>query len=87
MTYDNPDVLVSEPVKGHGSTVAAWFLVIVTTIGLIVATVAFDTFHLVGMCVGFGIMIVGLGGSAVLKALGYGKDGKHTLARARSAED
>ena len=63
MTYDNPDVLVSEPVEGHGSTVAAWFLVIVTTIGLIVATVAFDTFHLVGMCVGFGIMIVGLGGS------------------------
>lgn len=78
MAYDNPDVLVPEPVEGHGSTTAAWFLVIVMTIGLIVATVAFDTFHVVGMCIGIAIMVIGLLGGLVLKLMGYGKDGSHT---------
>lgn len=83
MSHRSENVLVPEPVVGHGSTVAAWTLVAIVTIGLIVATVAFGSFHTVGMIIGGVIMVLGLAAGGVLKAMGYGKDGAKTLARSR----
>lgn len=82
MSNREQNVLVPEPVVGHGSTVAAWTLVLVVTVGLIVATVAFDTLHYTGMIIGGVIMVLGLLAGWVLKAMGYGKNGAKTNARA-----
>ncbi|WP_129657784.1 HGxxPAAW family protein [Rothia halotolerans] len=78
MSNEDRTPLVPEVVDGHGNTVAAWTLVIVVTVGLIVATVAFDTFHTVGMVVGGVIMALGIIASLVLKGMGFGKGGSRT---------
>lgn len=72
------NVLVPEPVVGEGNTVSAWTLVLVVTVGLIVATVGFSMLNFVIMNIGIAVMVVGLLLGGVLKAAGYGKDGKHT---------
>ena len=61
----------------HGSTPAAWTLVVLVTLGFIVATVGL----VIGQWVGFwaGVGLVALGGivGGVMKAAGLGKPRQH----------
>lgn len=77
-------VIVPErPYANHGSTVAAWVMFGIMTVGVIVGAVAYDLANPPIVFVGAGIIVLGLLAGLLLKIAGYGQGGSKTKNTAR----
>lgn len=61
----------------HGSTPAAWTLVVLITLGFIVSTVALVLGQWLGFWVGVGLVALGGIVGGIMKAAGLGKQRQH----------
>ena len=70
-------VIVPErPYANHGNTVAAWVMVAIMTVGVLVGSIAYDLGSQPVVFVGAGIIVIGLLVGFFLKQAGYGQGGK-----------
>ena len=73
-------VIVPErPYANHGNTVAAWVMVAIMTVGVLVGSIAYD----LGSQPVAGIIVIGLLVGFFLKQAGYGQGGAKTKNTAR----
>ena len=63
---------------GHGNTVAAWAMVGIMFVGVVVSCIAFIIPNWIVFWAGGVVIVIGLIVGMVLKAAGYGVGGKHT---------
>lgn len=61
------------PQMNHGRTIAGWFLFWVASVGALVAGVGVAMWNAVPVIIGAVIMAIGIIGSLVLRAMGYGQ--------------
>ena len=77
-------VIVPErPYANHGNTVAAWVMVAIMTVGVLVGSIAYDLGSQPVVFVGAGIIGIGLLVGFFLKQAGYGQGGAKTKNTAR----
>lgn len=72
-------VIVPErPYANHGNTVAAWIMIAIMTVGLLVGAIAYDLDNPPVVFVGAAIIAVGIVVGLILKQAGYGQGGAKT---------
>lgn len=69
------NVLTPAPVVGHGNTPAAWTLVLVCTVGVLIGAIAFDMHNAFFTWIGVAVTVLGLLIGLLMKAAGLGKNG------------
>lgn len=78
MSNTNQIILDHTASVGHGNTLAAWACVGIMAAGVIIGCVGFTIASTAVTVVGIGVIVLGLIAGAVLKSMGYGKNGEKT---------
>lgn len=78
MAQKTVEMVPDLPYNNHGNTVASWTMVIIMSLGAIVAAIGFDIASTPIFIVGAAVMLIGLVAGIVLRSAGYGQGGKHT---------
>lgn len=78
MAQKTVEMVPDLPYNNHGNTVASWTMVIIMSLGAIVAAIGFDIANTPIFIVGAAVILIGIVAGIVMRSAGYGQGGKHT---------
>ncbi|MEX3610089.1 HGxxPAAW family protein [Rothia sp. LK2588] len=78
MAEKHVELLSPTPYPNHGNTVAAWVLVSLVCLGVIVGAVGFSIFSQTLLILGLVIVVLGIVAGIAMRAAGFGQGGART---------